>query len=716
MSLLSPSSAARPAPSAKSSLGALSAMVAPRSIVIVGASDDPGRIGGRPLAYMLRQGFNGELFPVNPNRATVQGVRSYRAIADLPYPPDLAIVAVAAENALQAMEELAARGAKAAVVFSSGFAEMAGGEEAQRLLVAAARKGGVRMLGPNSLGLYNVRVGCYATFSTSFQLGWPRPGHIALASQSGAFAAHIFTAARLRRIGVSLCAMTGNEADVTLGELMRTLVDDAETHVIGVQAEGIRDAEAFTDALEAAHRARKPVIVMKTGHSAIGRLAAQSHTASIAGDDAVFDAVLREFGAVRARSAEQFLDFCHLATRRIYPTNNTLGMISISGGAGVLVSDAAEELGLAMPPMPKAAQDELKALLPFASVRNPVDCTAQVLNELPLIGCFTESMVKNGGYASVLAFFTMAGGAPSSGPSLRAQLGEIRARYPDRLYVLSIMGSEECVDQFEADGFTVFEDPTRAAVAIDAMGRLGEAFSRPLAPRPALERLRLPARPLNEADAKALLREVGITFAPEKVCHDADEAAAAARELGYPVVVKILSPDIAHKSDIGGVVVGVADEAGLRKAFVEVLDNAIREMPGARIDGVLVSHQIEGGAECIVGAHRDPVFGPIAMFGLGGVFVEVMKDVVLHRCPLDEAGAEAMIRGVRAASLLQGARGRPPVDIPALARMLSRLSQFAFRAGTALRSVEMNPVRALPEGKGCYAVDAWIDTRPGGNE
>jgi acyl-CoA synthetase (NDP forming) len=350
-------------------------------------------------------------------------------------------------------------------------------------------------------------------------------------------------------------------------------------------------------------------------------------------------------------------------------------------------------------------------MLPFAAPRNPVDCTAQAFNEISLIGRFTDSMVEDGGYSSILAFFTQVGGSATIAPALREQLNATRTKHPDRLYVLSVVARPEQVRDYEADGFVVLEDPTRAVVAIHAMGRFGDAFARPAdqAPPPVAP-VTLPATTPTEAQAKRILAAAGIASAPEAECGTADQAVQEAARFGDPVVMKILSPDILHKSEIGGVLLGVAGPDAVRAGFDTLMQRARAAAPSARIDGALVAKQLTGGVECILGIHRDPVFGPIAMFGLGGIFVEVLKDVSLHRCPFGPDVAERMIRSIRAAPILLGARGRKSVDIRALSAMLSRLSQFAVAAGPRLQAIDLNPVLAMPEG--AYAVDAVIEVSP----
>lgn len=692
----------------------LTPLIAPRSVAVLGASSDPTRISGRPIAYMKSQGFQGGLYPINPNRAEIQGIKAYASIADLPETPDVAIVAVASDVAAASVEELGKRGVKGIVMFTAGFAEMddAGGL-VQDKMVATARSYGMRILGPNCLGVFDASRAYYATFSSSFDSGWPVPGRIGIASQSGAYGTHLYTLARNRGIGASLCIMTGNEADITVGECIGWLAESPDIDVIAVYAEGIRESEGMIAALEAARASKKPIIMQKVGRSELGSKAAKSHTASIAGNDAVTEAVMNEFGVFRARNSEEMLDIAHTATRKIYPVKNTLGVITVSGGAGVLISDEAERVGLDMPEMPEETQKILRGLVPFCAPRNPVDATAQVSNDVTLVKTFTEAMVKEGGYSSVLGFFSMSASS-RRWPDIAAQLNIVRGMYPDRLYNLSIIAPKETRDAMEEAGWVVHEDPTRAVIAIDAMGKFGAAFAAgPGAPAPSVPAVTLPKATPTESEAKRLLATAGIASAPEAECATADTAVAAAAKFGFPVVMKILSADILHKSEIGGVLLDVDSEAAVRAGFATLMQRAKAAAPNAKVDGVLVAKQLKGGVECILGITRDPVFGPVAMFGLGGIFVEVMKDVVFRRAPFGPDVAEEMIRSIKGAPLLMGARGRKPADIKALADMLSRLSAFAAAAGPDLASIDLNPVFAMPDGEGAFAVDAVIEVGDG---
>ncbi len=689
---------------------ALDAMVRPRSVAIIGASDDGTRIGGRPIAYMKNQGFAGAILPVNPNRATVQGLPAFASVAALTQVPDVAIVAVPGEGAVQAVADLGAKGCRAAIVFTAGFAEVdEAGAAMQDRLVAAARQHGMRVLGPNCLGLFNAAVGFYPMFSTSFEQGWPIRGNIGIASQSGAYGTHVFAVSRARGLGTTVCVTTGNESDVSLGEVIGWMAQAPEVEVICAYAEGIRESERFIAALDLARRNRKPVVMMKVGHSELGGHAAKSHTASIAGDDAVTEAVLREFGVVRASTTEQMLDIAYAASRRIYPAKNSLGVITVSGGAGVLISDAAEAMGVPMPEMPAEAQAHLKSLISFSAPRNPVDCTAQAVNQTEMFEHFLEVTAEAGGYASMLVFLTQTGGSTTMAPKLRPYLKQARDRFTDRLWVLSVIASPDKVRGYEEDGFLVFEDPTRAVAAIEAMGRFGVAFASPPAEEVVVPPVRLPATTPTEAEGKRILAAAGVPAVPEKACVSADEAVAAAESFGYPVVAKILSPDILHKSEIGGVILDLADATAVREAHATLLARAAERAPGARIEGVLIARQVRGAVEMALGVARDPVFGPVAMVGLGGVFIEILKDVSFRRCPFGEAEAEAMIRSLKGFPLLDGARGRPKADVKALAAALSALSRFAAGAGDRLASVDVNPLLVLPEGQGAFAADAVIE-------
>lgn len=685
-------------------------LLSPQSVAIIGASDDADRIGGRPISYMEGMGYKGLILPVNPKRETIQGHKAYASVQDLPQAPDVAIVAISAKLAPDVIANLAASGTGAAIVFTAGFAETGeDGVRIEREMTEAARASGMRLLGPNCLGLINTSIGFCGSFSSVCKTGFPVQGNLGIASQSGAYGSHLLSLTKRRNLGVSVCAMTGNEADITVGELIHTMADDDQIEVIAAYLEGLNNPASLIAGFEAARAAGKPVIAMKVGTSPLGSVAAQSHTASLAGDDAVFDAILKEHGVFRAATTDEMLDVARVAARRIYPVNNTLGVITVSGGAGVLMSDVAHQVGLDMPPMPEESQARLKEILPISSPRNPVDCTAQFLNDASLISSFGGALADDGGYSSIIGFFTYAVGTPEAARRLCDNIAPIRDRHPDKLFVFCVIADDPVIQMIEDEGFVVFEDASRAVRAVAAMGVFGAAFAATPPDRPETPPVALPDHTLSEVDSKALLATHGIEVAPEVGCRDADAAVAMADSIGYPVVLKILSPDILHKSEIGGVLLDVDSAEAVREGFDLLISRARDHVPQARLDGVVVAKQLTGGVECILGIKRDAAFGPVAVVGLGGIFVEVVRDVALRRCPVTPAEAEEMILSLRGVALLQGARGRPSADIPALAQMLSRLSIFAAGAGPQLAAIDLNPVLAMPVGAGAYAADAVIE-------
>lgn len=694
-----------------STLSHIDALMAPRSVAVIGASDDVARIGGRPIAAMRTAGYSGKVFPVNPKRDTIQGLPCYASVDDLPEAPDAAIIAVAAKFALSTVEALGRKGCKVVTLFSSGFAEAgAEGEAAERDLLQMARKYEMRLLGPNALGVYNVDQGFYGTFSSFLDSGYPLSGNIRIASQSGAFGAHLTALARDRGLGTSVFIATGNESDITVADAIHWMAQSDKTDVICAYMEGITDGPALLRALDAARAAGKPVLAMKSGRSVIGAQAAESHTASLTGDAVVADAVLTDHGAIILHDLETVLDVAYVAATKVYPKQHSLGVITVSGGAGIVASDEAERVGLPMPPMPEAAQAELKALLSYSSPVNPLDCTAQSLNDPSLLQSFTQSALANGGYGAVLCFLTYVAGSEAVAQVLLDKIVPLRKAYPDRIFVFCALGKPEVLRQYEDAGILIFSDPCRAVRALDAVMRFGARRGDETGGSlPQVKPVALPEQSPNEAEAKVLLEASGIAAAPERAVQTVEDAVLAATDIGYPVVMKILSPDILHKSDIGAVKLDIHHADAVRAAYADILVAAETHAPEAVVNGVLTAKQLTGGVECLMGINVDPTFGPVAVFGLGGIFVELLNDVALKACPFDTETAREMILSIRGAAILQGARGTKPADIDALAQMLSNLSLFASGAGERLVSIDLNPVLAMPKGQGAYALDAVIE-------
>ena len=694
----------------------LTPLLHPTSVAVIGASDNPARIGGRPIRYMRDAGYGGTIYPVNPNRETVQGMPAFPHITEVPGPVDTAIIAVPAPTVVETAEACAAAGVKAAVIFSAGFAEMsADGGRRQDALTAIARTTGMRIVGPNCLGVYNSATGFFATFTSTIEAGAPTPGRVGLVSQSGAYGSHLSLLATLRGIGIRFWVTTGNECDVDVAETIGWLAQHPDVSVIVAYAEGVTDGDRLLASLALAHEQRKPVIFQKVGRTEVGADAARSHTASLAGSDAVYDGVFRQYGVYRARDTEEMLDVAYAATFGTFPASRRVGLMTVSGGVGVQMADEAVERGLEVTPMSDAAQTRLKTLLPFASPRNPVDVTAQAFNDVALVKTNLEVMLEEGTYDAIVAFFTFVAAAEAMAGPISEALREAKLRHPACLLILSIVGPLEIVRRYEEAGCPVFEDPARAVRAVDALSRFSEALARP-APPPAVVTpapIPLPEGPIGEHDAKRILSDAGVPVIDERLAPTADDAADAAATLGFPVALKIASPDVQHKTEIGGVELALAGPREVRKAFAAVTGKARLAHPSARIDGVLVSPMVTGGVETIMGVQHDPTFGLVAMFGLGGIFVETLKDVAFRVAPFEDDEAHRMIRELQGFPLLEGVRGRPRGDLDAVAAALSALSRFAVAHADRLQSAELNPVLVFEEGHGVVALDALIVTKAG---
>ena len=692
----------------------LTPLLNPGSVAIIGASDDQTRIGGRPLRYMRDAGFNGHLYPVNPNRESVQGLPAFASITDVPDPIDTAIIAVPASAVVATAEACAAANVKAAIVFSAGFAEMSGdGRRHQDALATIARTTPMRIVGPNCLGVYNSALGFFGTFTSTLEAGRPTPGRVGLVSQSGAYGSHLSLVATLRGIGIRFWVTTGNECDVDVAETIGWLARHPDISVIMAYAEGVSNRDRLFASLALARERGKPVIFQKVGRTEVGAEAARSHTASLAGADAVYDGVFRQFGVYRARDTEEMLDVAYAATFGTFPASRRIGLMTISGGVGVQMADEAVERGLEVTPMSDAAQTRLKTLLPYASPRNPVDITAQAFNDLTLVTTNLDMMLAEGAYDAIVAFFTFVAAAKAMVGPISETFRVAKRRHPGCLLIVSIVGPPGIVQRYEETGCPVFEDPTRAVRAVDALSRFSEAFARQTPPRavatPAPEPL--PAPPIGEQTAKQILAKAGLRVVEEQLCSTADEAVSAATCLGFPVVLKIASPDILHKTEVGGVELGLTTAKDVVQAFAAVTGRARLARPDARIKDVLVSRMVTGGVETILGVQDDPTFGPVVMFGLGGIFVETLKDVAFRVAPFEPDEAHRMMRELQGFPLLDGARGRPPCDLDALATALSALSRFAAAHAGQLQSAELNPVMVLPAGQGLVALDALIVTK-----
>ena len=691
----------------------LKEIMSPKSIAIVGASDNKSRIGGRPLANMVEKNFTGEIYPINPNRDTVQGIKAYSSLLDVKDDLDFILVAVPSKIVASVLEEAVIKKAKTALIFSSGFSEIGDeGEVLQNQIKKISQDSGLRVIGPNCLGLFNSANNFFPTFTTTVNRTTPLPGGIAIASQSGAYGSHIYMVAHERGLGIRYWMTTGNEVDLSVGETIQMMAEDPEVHTIMAYAESVKDGVQFTKALDTARAEKKPVIFMKVGRSEVGAAAANSHTASLAGEDIIYDEVLKAHGAYRVKSTEEMLDVAYATRAKIFPAGKNLGVVTISGGGGVLIADAAADEGLTVGPMPQDAQDELKELVPFASPMNPVDVTAQFFNDLSIVPKFTDLMLSRGGYDALIGFWTTVPGSPILSNPLLASLKQAMKGYEDKLFINCMVAPEDIVKTYENEGFLCIEDPTRAVVAMSALMFFGEKFNEKNVIINFNKNdfsVQIPNKKLNEFDCSKILRNARLPIVPSFLIHSAGELSSIFKRDNDKYVMKIVSSDIQHKTDIGGVILNIENINDAQEAYEKILSNVKKNAPEAIIDGVMVSPMIKGGIECILGAKIDPVFGPIVMFGLGGIYAEVMKDISFAEAPLSEKIAEKMIASLKGRDLFYGTRGQLSVDIKSLVKLIVSMSNFIAANSDKVDQIEMNPV--LVSEKQIIALDALIITK-----
>ena len=711
----------------------LSPLLNPRAIAVVGASERPGSAGRLVLENLHRLEYSGAVYAVHPKHDRVLGFPCYSDLKSLPGPVDSVAVLLGAEKALPILEDAVDSGARAAWVLASGFAE-AGPEGAARQaeLVRFAEETGLLVCGPNCIGVANLVDGA-ATYSVALGPA-THAGSVSAVMQSGAICLGLANAARF---GFRYLISSGNEAVLDSADYIAYLAGDPHTQVIVAFLEGVRSPRKFTAAAQAAAEAGKPILVVKVGRSEAARRTVQAHTGSLAGSDAVCDAAFRRLGVVRLDTLDELVEAAELFITCPLPAGDGVGLLSLSGGQIGLIADLAQDLDLEFPAFSDEARRALAEILPpYSPIANPLDAWGNGDLEQNYPACV--DVVSREEDVHLLA--VSRGTPPQVAPreveqSLAVARAAVQARQetgkPVLLFSNYSAGFQAQVKETLAEGGVPYLQGTRETLrAIQAFvdyGRFRRQREHPAArgcPSPPdlaawREKLRGTQGALSEIEGRRLLAAYGIPGPTESVATTVDEAVAAAGRIGYPVVLKILSPDIQHKTEIGGVRVGLADGATVAEAFRQVMDAARRHHPQARLEGVLIQEMAPADAvEVILGLLRDPDFGPVVVFGSGGIMVELLKDSALRLPPLSREEAVEMIHETRGAQLLQGFRGKPPADVDALADALVRLSQLAADLGDLIAALDINPLMVLPRGQGVRAVDALVEIRapagPGG--
>ncbi len=680
----------------------LQALISPRSIAILGASADLNKVNGRTLRFLQEKGYAGRIFPVNPKYTSIAGLQCYPDIAALPETPDLAVIAVPAAQVLASVRGLVQRGGRAAVIFSSGFAELGeAGRKLEREVADAARAGGLRLCGPNCLGLINAFDNVIATFG-QFAEGATPPGPVGFVTQSGAFGTAIAALARRRALGLGYFINTGNECDVDFVQMMRAVLDDARIRVGAGYLEGVRDGAGLRALAENALTLGKPLTLTKVGRTAAGAKAAASHTGALAGADMVFDGVIRGLGITRARNEEHMLDIVEVLGACKLPEGRGIGIVTQSGGAGVLMADRAEEMGLQVAELAPQTRDALSKVIPgFGTTGNPVDVTGQFVADPRLLLDSVRIVMDDPQVHVGIVWLQLMDGHVDHLSEIFNKINEIVNK---PWVVCWVAAPDAALAKLRAAGIAVLRGAEPAVDAVAALVRYAEArrnWLNDAAARAALQlsKPKLPAAAgaVGSIEGRALLQSFGVVTAAARLATSADEAVAAAKALGYPVVLKIESPDILHKTEARGVALNLGDDAAVYGAFAALVANAKQYKAGARIAGVLVQAMVKGDVELVIGLKRDPTFGAVVMVGLGGVLIEVFRDVVFRAAPVTEVEALRMLDELKSKVILDGVRGKPPVNKTALAQMISAVSCFGAAAGPRLAELDLNPVLAGPQ-------------------
>lgn len=691
-------------------MNAIDSLLRPRSVAVIGASADPAKTAGRPILYLKKHGFAGRIFPVNPRAESIAGLQCYPDVNSLPEVPDVGLVLLGAERAIEAVRELAERGAKAAIVLASGYTEVgAEGAERQRRLVAAA--GNMRLLGPNTIGLVNLTDNIILSASGALEMDTFPSGNIALVSQSGGILGALLSRAAARGIGLSKLISTSNEADLDMADFVDFLVDDEATSVIALYMESIRHPEKFRAAALRAARAGKPIVVFKIGKSEAGARSAVSHTGALAGADKMYDALFKRIGAIRVETFSDLLDIpAALSTGRALQ-GNRIAILTSTGGAGTLVADSLGVAGLETPAPSEQTASRLRALQKgehAALDRNPIDVTLAGLQPDLLRSAIT-TLTESDDYDGVVV---IVGSSALAMPELMA--GAIEDCLPNtKKPVLAYVSphAPEVASILNRRGVPAYSAPETCTAVLSAMLQLAQRveYEAGALPRDGRGDRDLRAGSLDEAEAKQLFARFGIASVKESIVTTCAEAEAAAQGLGERVVLKILSADITHKSDVGGVAVNVpASEIGARMV---AMAHEVEQKTGTTPSRFLVQELVPGGTELILGLHHDPL-GTAILLGMGGVTAELFKDTAMCMLPADgglsDEEALALARQLTAWPLLDGFRGRPKADVDALVSAIVAFANMAVQLGGRLLEAEINPLFVLPQGQGVRAADGVV--------
>jgi len=690
----------------------------PESVAVIGAAREPHKLGYRILKNVIEAGFPGRIYPVNPKAQEVLGLKCYPDVPSLPETPDLSVVVIPSALVVDTVRQLGERGAEAVIVISAGFKEA--GEEGRRreqLLIQVCQQYGVRLIGPNCLGLMDTE----SKLNASFAFDMPLKGSIAFISQSGALGTAVLDWSLKEGVGFSKFISVGNMADVSECDLLEELADDAETNVILIYLEGLKDGRRFLDVARKV-TAKKPVIVVKSGRTSAGLKAVSSHTGSLAGSDAAFEAAFKQAGVLRAGSVQELFDYSLAFAYQPGIQGDKIAIVTNAGGPSVMAVDAVERAGLKLAALTEETRKKLTSFLPpAANTHNPVDALGDVLAQP--YGQALEIVAGDPAVNGIIAILTP---QVVTQPLESAREVVRVARSSGKPVVACFMGGqriEESVNFLSSQKLPNYPFPERAVMALRGLHLYQKRLTRKAGQRlkvaadrkkvetifqNALSEHRLT---LGDLEGRQVLSVYGLPVVPSVLTTSASECGQAARKMGFPVVLKLVSPDILHKTEAGGVRLGITTSQQAEKAYQEMVEKAREYRPGAKIVGVQVQKQLEKAAEVIIGVNQDAQFGHLLMFGLGGILVELMKDVTFRVIPVDDTDAEEMLEEVKGAALLRGFRNTPAADTVAVKDVLQRVSCLV-EDFPIISEMDINPLMVFAEGKGALAVDVRIVLAP----
>jgi acyl-CoA synthetase (NDP forming) len=698
---------------------ALQSFFWPQSIAVLGASPDTHRIRGRLLHQLRENGYPGRILPINPSYQEIGGLRCYALIGAVGEPVDLALVAIPAAGVAPALEECARAGVKNALIISSGFAEEGGAaRDMQAALVEVTKRTGIRACGPNCEGYFNALGKVATTFSPTVEVQEDESRvlvsdrRVGVVAQSGGIGFALFNRGKAAGIGFSYVISTGNEADLNMADFLDYMVEDPNTHAVMLFCETVRNGPAFIAALAKARRLGKPIIAIKIGRSDAGSRASASHTASLSGSYTAYHAIFERYGVIEAEDPDEAVAIAGVLVTCPLPKGRRAGIITPSGGGGAWMADTLSLHGLVVPPLSASTQASLRSVMPsYGAPGNPVDVTAQGSTTGAAVMTAMETLAGSDEIDMLVLITSLTSETRVSLDADRVRATAARCGKPMTVWTYTLP-SEFGRRSAAGCGLFVHSDLRNVGVAMSKLANYAEALARPHPVSPeSVPAVSLPddlPSVLTEHRAKALLAAYGLPETQERLATSAAEAAETASALQYPVVLKIASPDLPHKTEAGGVVLGLQNPQSVAVAYDQIIRSARRYKPDARIEGVLVQKMAPRGHELVIGMVNDPTFGPIMMVGMGGTMVELMDDVVHRPAPVDAAEAAKMLGSLKSARLLTGFRGAAPIDITPAAELIANVSRAALAYRDRVAEMELNPVILHQDGSGLTIADALI--------